>query len=160
MQILGPVLNAWMGMVRTVANSMGYELAVTSSAHRLRTDFRKPKSTSRYVWDPEMYVKGQLYREGYANPIKPIARHNPSLGTRDEIDHWEHSQAQVVGDGGEDADFTEIISSPRFHLEMQQDVISSMLIPSEQWTKLFWALVAVAALVLMTFLLVSFQVFS
>lgn len=49
---------------------MGNELTVTLSNHDIKLGSDNPSSTEK-VWEDDLYVEGNVYLDGYANPVKP-----------------------------------------------------------------------------------------
>jgi hypothetical protein len=124
---------------------LGLELAVDVSGHSIETKMAPPKKTNERAWDDDLFTKGNLFVNDYANPVKPRVKHNQGIDEPDVVD---------VEEGETDADdvHTEVISSPRYRLYMVQDLVSQLLNPSERLTMIQWILVGIAGMVLMTLL--------
>lgn len=122
-------------------------MVVEASDHSLETTMELPDRETR-AWDGSLYKHGQLYVKGYANPIKPTIYHNPSLETPDTVDVAEGDTED--GEGDAEAEETEaeakVIASERYQQFMQQDLISQLLNPREQWRLLVYGLLALGAL--------------
>lgn len=109
-----------------------------------------PNKTTR-AWDPNLFRYGQMYRSGYANPIKPVVNHNPELENPDTI--AADGGTVTVDDVDEDDNkHVELISSTRYREYMRQDLISQLLNPREQWRKVVWAVIALAIIMGMNFM--------
>lgn len=128
---------------RSFGRLLGCELVVEASDHSLETTMELPDREQR-AWDGSLYKHGQLYVQGYANPIKPTIDHNPSLETPDTVDVTEGDTDGAEGD--EDEPKAKVIASERYQQFMQQDLISQLLNPREQWRLLVYGIIALGAL--------------
>ena len=154
--IIGVPANWLLRKGRNLGNRLGYELAVDVSDHSIEIQMVRPNKDKR-AWDHNLYTRGNLFCQGYANPIKPKVHYNQTLDDPDTVD-------VVMGDGGveldeeiaekDDGPHIELISSPRYRDYMRQDLISQLLTPQEQWKLLAYA-VGALALVMLINLVVS-----
>lgn len=131
---------------RSFGRLLGCELVVDASTHSLETSMEMPDREQR-AWDPDLYKHGQLYVAGYANPIKPVIEHNAELEEPDTV-HIQKGEAEA-DDGLEESDddtTAAIITSERYKTYMQQDLISQLLNPREQWRLLVYGIIALGAL--------------
>jgi hypothetical protein len=137
---------------RSLGRSLGCELEVTLNNQHVKTRMTKPVSTSRRVWDDELYAKGQVYYDGYCNPIQPVVRPNKELDERDEL-----RVLYTEADGSVDADalqetfdsvHVEMMSSPRFHEHMNNHMVSEFVTPDAKWNKMLYAILGVGATVI------------
>lgn len=128
---------------RSIGNSLGCELAVDVSGHSIETRMVVPGSDDGRAWDDSLYVSGNLFLGDYANPIKPVAEHNDGIDNPDEVTIQE---AEVV----ETDAHVSVISSARYRMFMIQDLVSELLNPSERLTKIQWAIIGLAGMMLMT----------
>lgn len=69
-QIGGFGIQLW----RTVGQLMSNELVVIVSEHEIKLDMVNPDKVKNRNWDSRLFVSGNIYLEGYANPVKPIAK--------------------------------------------------------------------------------------
>lgn len=122
---------------------LGCELAVDVSDHSIEAKMVPPTATDKRAWDDHQFVRGNLFVEGYANPVKPVVNHNQGLDDPDTVDVEASEDAQ-------DGSHVSVISSPRYRLYMIQDLVSQLLNPSERLTMIQWILVGIAGMMLMT----------
>lgn len=134
---------------RRLARADGRELAVDLSNHSIDIQMTKPDREEQ-AWDPDLYSRGNVFLEGYANPIKPVARHNKELEEPDAVDVEESDE----GDTGDDV-HTEVISSERYAMYMKQDLISQLLNPQEKWRILAYAILGIGGLVLVNLVMTA-----
>lgn len=164
-----------MGVTRSFWRATGLELAVKVSDHSIELEMVDPGNTTEVAWDPHLYKNGNLFRQGYANPIKPIVNHSNELSQSDTVSGQVSLRGSVtepkdlVSDGGEEASASEseegnpntphaaIISSGRYRQYMHQDLISQILNPREQWRLIVFAVLALAGLMLIN-VLISLQI--
>jgi len=59
-----------LNMTRALAYTFGYELRVELTDHEIKLNFADPNNEEN-CWDETHYVSGNLFIQGYANPIKP-----------------------------------------------------------------------------------------
>lgn len=146
--------NALMGYGRWLARMDGRELMVQLSDHSIRTKMVSPNKEDQ-AWDDNLYKHGNVFIEGYANPVKPTVEYNADLEDPDTVAVEESPQA--AADGGEDQSpgHTEIISSPRYREFMRQDLISQLLNPRQQWKKIVYAVIALSFLMVMNLALTA-----
>lgn len=142
---------------RTLGRTLGCELVIDASQHSLKTSMEQPDKTTR-AWDSDLYKRGQLYYEGYANPIKPRVRQNSELETPDEVDvvegegEGEDSEPESQSDGPH----VELISSARYRKYMRQDLISQLLTPKERWRLIAYAVLGIGILVMFNIILMLY----
>lgn len=124
---------------RSVGNGLGCELVVETSDHSLHTSMEVPNSSTR-AWDSNLWTKGQLFIRGYANPIKPyVERH---------LDQGEQDQARIKSSELEDdEDHTGIVASTMYRMYQDQHLASELMLPSEKWKRIFWAVIALGGLI-------------
>lgn len=132
---------------RSIGNALGCELAVDVSGHSIETRMVPPGSDDGRAWDDTLYVRGNLFVDGYANPVKPVVNHNDGVDNPDEVG-VEEAQASET-----DAHVS-VISSARYRMFMIQDLVSELLNPSERLTKIQWAIIGLAGMMLMNLVLV------
>lgn len=66
------ILNWILGLAVGVASLLGYKLMVSVDEHRIDVELTKPEELRERIYDTSHYVNGNIYRKGYANPIKPL----------------------------------------------------------------------------------------
>ena len=132
----------------------GTELVVETSDHSIEISMEKPGPSDGRAWDPHLFKKGQLFVKGYANPIKPSVETNHELGESDEIT-IEEGQGEIEEE--EEEAHVEIISSGRYRQYMNQELISQLLNPREQWKIVVYAVIALAFMMLIN-LVVTLQI--
>ncbi len=138
MSVRSWIATAVLNNARSIGRLLGTELVVEVSQHSIKTTMDHPNKEDK-AWDPDMYKHGQLYYEGYANPIKPRAKVNKGLEDPDEIDIEESEQEDTEEE-------VSLISSARYHKYMRQDLISQLLTPTEKWRLIAYAVLGVGAL--------------
>lgn len=134
------VSNALIGFGRKLGRKAGAELVVELSEHDIKLGMVSPDDSER-AWDDTLYKHGNVFVDGYANPIKPKVRHNKDLETPDTIDVEEGEETEV-----EDDTHVKLISSPRFGAFMRQKLISELLNPREQWRLIVYGIIALGVL--------------
>lgn len=145
------IANSFIAAGRSIGKLSGLELQVELSDHSINVEMVKPDQDTR-AWDPSMFKSGNLFLDGYANPIKPRVRTNQDL---EEPDTAELEEGEVEGDveqpqleSGEEADdkHAYLITSGRYREYMRQDLISQLLTPESRWNILVWAVVGLGVL--------------
>lgn len=130
-----------------MGQSVGLELAVELSEHSIEIEMEKPDEDTR-AWDPDLYSNGNVFVQGYANPIKPRVQYNQALEEPSTIDVTE-GDGEGVQDDTDDTDdgpHLELISSGRYRDYMRQDLISQLLTPDAQWKLIAYAVLGMLVL--------------
>jgi hypothetical protein len=148
MSIRTKIANVLIGTGRSLGRSEGKsELAVVVSDHSI-TARMVDVDESKLAWDDDMYRYGNLYIEGYANPVKPTVKTHTELEEPDtaSIEDSDASDQQHDADGTDDADspHVSLISSPRYREYMRNDLISQLLNPRQQWRLIAYGIIALA----------------
>jgi len=139
---------------RRMGRLLGRELVVEQSDHSLTLSMEKPDNDRR-AWDNDQFTRGQLYRRGYANPVKIEVDHNPGIGNKDTVavadgdgtaTATEFSDEEEQPEALEEDRSVEVIASERYRQFMEQDLISQLLNPKEQWEKLVYGLIGIGSL--------------
>lgn len=145
--VMAYVANALLGAGRSLGRFFGYELAVTQHDHSIDIEMVAPNKDNQ-AWDTDLFKRGNLFRGGYANPVKIQVDHNAELENPDTgyVDESE----QVATDGGEvkAGRHTELITSDRYREYMRQDLISQILNPRDQWKLMMYAILFMAFVML------------
>jgi len=138
--------NKFIGFGRKLGRGAGYELAVEVSDHDITARMERPDKTER-AWDEDLYKRGNMFVAGYANPIKPSVDYNRDLEDPDTVDVVE-GDTDADSDGEDDTteEDVQLIASPRYREYMQQDLISQILNPREQWRLLAYGIIALGIL--------------
>lgn len=136
------------GIARSIGNALGCELVVDVSGHSIDVRMVPPGSDDSLAWDDSLYVRGNLFVDGYANPVKPVVDHNEGVDNPDEVDVQEAQASET------DAHVS-VISSARYRMFMIQDLVSELLNPSERLTKIQWAIIGLAGMMLMNLVLMA-----
>ena len=146
MPIRETIANTLVQSGRSIGESVGLELAVELSEHSIELELEKPDEDTR-AWDPSMYSGGNVFVEGYANPIKPRVNYHQELETPDTIDVEEgNKESEESEEKSEDEPHLELISSGRYRDYMRQDLISQLLTPDAQWKLIAYAVLAMCVL--------------
>lgn len=131
---------------RGMGRLFGRELVVEQGEHDLKLSMEKPDNDAR-AWDSSMFKRGQVFVEGYSNPVKVSIDHNPGIDQKDTVDVTESETGEDDDEeSGESDDRVEVIASPRYQQFMEQELISQLLNPEEQWNKLLYGMLAIGAL--------------
>jgi hypothetical protein len=134
---------------RSLGRLLGRELVVETSSHSIQISMEKPNKDRR-AWDGDLYKRGQLYYDGYANPLKIELDHHPGIESKDttELSEGEAPDDDDSEDSAQEEEVgrADVISSSRYQQFMQQNLISQLLNPKEQWDKIVYAVIAIAAL--------------
>lgn len=141
--------NVLIGWGRSLGKLLGCELAVDLNDHSITAKMQHPDKDNR-AWDSNLYKSGNVFVDGYANPIKPRVEANEGLENPDEITHVE-GEVDVEDDEEPDVDdddgaHTYLIASSRYRNYMRQDLISQLLTPNEQWKLIMYAVLGNVAL--------------
>ncbi len=138
-------VNMALDMVVAVGESMGLSKKIEVSDHSISVELTNPDKDTR-AWDSNMYRNGNLFVQGYANPIKPRVDHNTQLEDPDTVEVEE-------GDSGTESDSEDgegrhvnLISSSRYRDYMRQDLVSQLLTPKEQWKLIAYGVLALGVL--------------
>ncbi len=67
-------INMALDMVVAVGESMGLSKKIEVSDHSISVELTNPDKDTR-AWDSNMYRNGNLFVQGYANPIKCRPQH-------------------------------------------------------------------------------------
>jgi hypothetical protein len=135
------IANSLISAGRMLGQTTGLQLAVELSEHSITIEMEQPDESNR-AWDTSLYKHGNVFLDGYANPIKPAVDQQTGL---ENPDHVEEGESDSEGDGS-DGPHTQLISSGRYRDYMRQDLISQLLTPESRWNKMLYGLIAVAAL--------------
>lgn len=137
------VANALIARGRSIGRSAGCEMRVELSDHSVDARMVDPDREG-LAWDSSLYKHGNVFLEGYANPIKPRVNRHKELedGDTASLDETEHDGTE---DGTEDTG-VELISSGRYAAFMRQHLIEQLLNPSEHWRLIVYAVVGLAIL--------------
>jgi len=137
---------------RRMGRLLGRELVVEQSDHSLTLSMEKPNNDRR-AWDGNQFKRGQLFVRGYANPVKINVDHNPGIGNKDTVaiadgdgTATEFSDEEGQPEEPEEDRSVEVIASERYRQFMEQDLISQLLNPKEQWEKLVYGLIGIGSL--------------
>ena len=120
---------------------MGLQKEVKLSDHSIRVRLTHPDKDSE-AWDNNLYRNGNVFVQGYANPIKPRVKHNRQLENPDEIDVTEHETEEQ----SDDDEHVSLISSSRYRDYMRQDLVSQLLTPQEQWRLIAYGILGLGIL--------------
>lgn len=145
------IANSFIAAGRSFGKLTGLQLQVELSDHSINASMESPDKDQR-AWDDSLYKSGNVFVDGYANPIKPRVRANQDL---EEPDTVELEEGEVDDDveqpqleSGEEADdkHAYLITSGRYREYMRQDLISQLLTPESRWNILVWAVVGLGVL--------------
>ena len=148
MSLRTKIANTLIGTGRSIGRSEGKsELAVVVSDHSI-TARMVDVDESKLAWDSDMYRYGNLYVEGYANPVKPTVETHTDLEEPDTASIDTSDVADEQPDEA-DTDYTDsphvsLISSPRYREYMRNDLISQLLNPRQQWRLIAYGIIALA----------------
>jgi hypothetical protein len=116
---------ALLNAVRGIARTFGYELKIVLTDHKILLKFDNPDREGS-CWDKSHWTYGNIFIEGYANPVKP----------------------SITED-----DKTEMITSDRYKTFMEQSLIDDMLQASKsKGLTLLQAVIAIVSLQVATIL--------
>lgn len=116
---------------RRTAQSIGTELVVEQDDHSINLSMEVPNKSKR-AWDRDLFHRGQLYRTGFANPVKIGVERGEGIQDEDKVN-------QSVG-----PDETTVMASQRYQDYMEMDMVEALLNPQEQWRYILYAAVAAA----------------
>jgi hypothetical protein len=142
MSIRTTIANTLISTGRSLGRSGDAELAVDVSDHSISVAMEEPDKTQR-AWDSNLYRRGNLFIDGYANPVKPSVQQHKELATPDEAKVIE-GQPEDDSPPDDDEPHVDLIASPRYRAYMRQDLISQLLNPRAQWRLIAYAVIALA----------------
>lgn len=154
MGLRATVSTAMIRYSRLFGRILGCELAVDAGGQTLDVQMVTPSTDGERAWDDTMYVRGNLFVDGYANPVKPQVRTNAELGDSDEVD------VEVSEQASEDPENVSMMSSARYRLFMVQDLVSELLNPKERLDKILYGIIAVGAVLLINLLSTLFVLYT
>jgi len=144
--------NALINAGITIGKSTGLKKKVELSQHTISIGMADADQDTR-AWDHDLYKSGNVFMQGYANPIKPRVRQNTGLENPDTVDVEEGEtdtdtdQPQLEdGESQSDSPHVQLITSSRYRDYMRQDLISQLLTPESRWNLLVWAGIAIGVL--------------
>lgn len=135
--------NALIARGRSIGRSAGCEMQVQLSDHSIETRMVSPDRDD-LAWDDSLYRHGNVFLEGYANPVKPRVDRHKELedGDTASLDETAHDATEAdTSDSG-----AELISSGRYAAFMRQHLIEQLLNPSEHWRLIVYAVIGLAIL--------------
>jgi hypothetical protein len=104
------------GISRSFGRVLGNQIAVIVTPHRIKLRMIDPDSTDRY-WDESFFTAGNIYFEGFANPIKPRVPESESEAREERelelitSDRYKEMMEQslitdIIGEGTKDSGLT------------------------------------------------------
>lgn len=147
------IASAFIRWARKTGNALGCELVVEVNDHSIKTTMEVPSSDKR-AWDTNLYHKGQLFREGYANPIKPVEM----LEESDEEEDDTVTKSVQILDSQADASPGKIgmLPSWRYQVHQDQHAISELVNPTEQWRLIVYGIIALGIIGFMNAILILY----
>lgn len=133
---------AALNAARSFGNALGCELMVETSDHSLHTKMTVPDTTTK-AWNPNLWKRGQLFVRGYANPVKPYVERHIDQGDQDKVN-------VVSAELEDEEDHVSIVSDTMYRMYQDQHLASELMLPAEKWKRIFYALLAVGGLVVLT----------
>ena len=137
-----------------LGSATGLQKVVELSDHSIQIQMEQPDESNR-AWDTSLYKNGNVFIDGYSNPVKPQVKQNTGLKNPDVAEIEEGDPDDPDGDvdqpqleSGDDEPDThaQLITSSRYRDYMRQDLVSQLLTPETRWNKMLYGLIAVAAL--------------
>lgn len=138
------IANSLIAAGLAVGTATGLQQVVELSDHSISISVEQPDESNR-AWDDSLYKNGNVFIDGYSNPVKPQVKQHTGLQNPDtaEIEEGEP-------DGGSDVDesdtHAQLITSSRYRDYMRQDLISQLLTPESRWNKMLYGLIGIGAL--------------
>ena len=146
------IANSLISAGRMLGQTTGLQLAVELSEHSITIEMEQPDESNR-AWDTSLYKHGNVFLDGYANPIKPTVDQQTGLENPDHVSNGDEADGSESDGDGSDGPHTQLISSGRYRDYMRQDLISQLLTPESRWNKMLYGIIAVAALQFMTIII-------
>lgn len=148
-----------MSLARSFGRALGCELVVDCSEHSLEIAMEVPGESGR-AWDHDLYRKGQMYYQGYANPFKPVIDPSNTRGEHDQMDVEESEDASGGASsddesGGSDAEIG-MMPSSRYRQYLDQHLISELVRPEERWKLLVYGILFIGFLQMATIIVIMF----
>lgn len=152
--------NLMLQSARSLGNALGAELVVETDDHTINATMEIPDKSKR-AWDPDMFVRGQIYRRGYANPIKPVVVHYDDMERMDQVDMEDAEIVDVETDGGEALEkHIELHSSWRYKEYQDQKLVSELVNPREQWALIIYITLAILILLIIVGAVAAYGAFA
>lgn len=128
-----------------LGHALGCEETVELSRHSIDLSMRVPGTREGQAWDSQLYKRGNVFVEGYANPIKPAPVHTADMAEADDI--W-----LIEGETDVSTEDMELgmIPSYQYQHDLDQSMLSQMVNPQKELQKLLYVLVAIIVLQFMT----------
>ena len=134
---------------RKIGESLGCEPVIEVSEHSIKMSMEVPDKSKR-AWDSDLYESGQLFYEGYANPVKLRVNQTQNPKQPDTLE-----SPKPLPDGGEEKNL-EVIPSYRYRQHMDQHLLSQLVNPTQQWTLLLYAILGVGGLVVLSIIITMY----
>lgn len=140
------IANWFVSTGRSLGSTFGLQTAVVLSDHSIKVRMESPDKDTR-AWDTNLYGNGNVFVEGYANPIKPRVEYHEQLENPNTVEVTEGDTDDTEA-SEDDADDThvQLISSGRYRDYMRQDLISQLLTPDAQWKLIAYGVLALGVL--------------
>lgn len=142
MAVRNAIATSILGAARSFGNALGCELKIEESQHSLHTSMVVPE-TDTMAWDPDHFKAGNYYIRGHANPVKHAVR-DP------EDPHGQKAVAVPDAVNAETESEVELVPSRRYQEYQDQHVISQMAQPEQHYTTMFYLLLGILGLVMIT----------
>lgn len=94
------------GISRSLSRALGNELAVIITPHKIKLRMVDPDNTDKN-WDESMFTHGNMYLQGFANPVKP--------------------QIPDTEDDAKQSQDLELIESERYKTVMEQSLVNNII---------------------------------
>lgn len=148
-------VNWMLNFALALGDQVGLQQKVEVSDHSIDVELTMPDHDNR-AWDPDMFKNGNLFVDGYANPIKPSVEHHKDLEDSDTVEVQEGDPDTEDTENDESGPHVELISSSRYRDYMRQDLVSQLLTPQEKWRLLAYGILAVGGLQFMTMIVILY----
>lgn len=153
-------VNWLLSLALGLGSALGLKQRVELSDHSINVSLTLP-STDRRAWDTNQYRNGNVFVDGYANPVKPRVNHREQLEDPDTIDVEDGEPDDgPAGETETDTDASghvSLISSSRYRDYMRQDLVSQLLTPKEQWRLIMYGVIGLGVLMFVNMVLLVYS---
>ena len=152
----GPLTAALKGIRMVGYEVFGYQLVVECNDHTFDIWMQKPKADDDEgrPWDDDLYYRGQMYYQDYADPIKPTVA---------QTDGGFHNDATLsvssgVSDDRDDQDERPGILTATWETRtyIDQHLARDLVLPEKQWKYILIACIVIGAFVLLNLAITAY----
>ena len=152
MQIMkGPLTAALRGIRKVGYEVFGYELVVECNDHMVDIWMQKPlpNDDKGRPWDSDLYYRGQMYYENYADPIKPrVTISDGGFSSDASID--------IDSSSGDQTDKDILTATWETETYLDQHLARDLVLPEKQWKYILIACIVIGGFVLLNLAITAY----